>query len=122
MGLFDKMKKKKEETTTPSPEAVVEENVTVAEQPAAVQEDVQQVQDNVFNADGVATTEPQVAEVQLTEMQIQNVDEPTAEQTAVATETAAVVDNPEAIPEQQVALQVNPEEVFEGGEIGRAHV
>ena len=91
MGLFDKKKKKKDDTTTPSPEAVVEENVTVVEQPADVQEEVQPAQDNVFNADGVATTEPQAAEVQLTEMQIQNVDEPTAEQVAVATETAAVV-------------------------------
>ena len=72
----------------------------------AVTEPVQT--NNVFSAGATPNIEPQPVEVPLAEMQIQNVNE-------VAADTAAVVDTPTPQVEQQVALGVNAEEIFEGG-------
>ena len=65
--------------------------------------------DNVFSAGVVPSVEPQPVEVPLAEMQIQNVNE-------VTSTPAPVVDVATPQPTGQVALAVNTDEVFIGGE------
>lgn len=136
MGLFDKMKKKSKEevAVAPTPDVTVEQVQPEVAQEVAVQETVvpvepiaqepvqgivleQPVYDNIFNADGTTIVEPQVTEVPLQEMQIQNVAEPTtdAQGLPVPEATAATIDNPVPAVAEQTGLQVNPAELFEGG-------
>ena len=116
MGLFDKLKKKKDDPSEiqANPEIATEVQTTEEAVPVTAE---QPVQDNVFNADGNVVVESQpTSDEPLPEMQIQNVAEVPVEQTTIEpAATAAVVDNPVAVAEQQVELQVNPEAVFEGG-------
>ena len=101
MGLFDK----KEQTATIEP-TVGTEVQQVAAMPAI---EPTQNADNVFTSGASQNVEPQPIEVSIAEMQIQNVNE-------VAADTAAVVDTPNPQVEQQVAIGVNAEEIFEGGQ------
>ena len=133
MGLFDKMKNKTKEQVTPVSAEVnnqvpVEATQAVVQQEQPLQEEIvvsqpaevvpnQPVYDNVFNADGGQVVEQQVVEVPLQELQIQNVSEPVInnEGLPIPEETAATIDNPLPAVSPETEIQVNPQELFEGG-------
>ncbi|MGN1371822.1 MAG: hypothetical protein ACI4XM_06080, partial [Candidatus Coprovivens sp.] len=133
MGLFDKMKNKTKEQVTPVAAEVdnqvpVEATQAVVQQEQPLQEEIvvsqptevvpnQPVYDNVFNADGSQIVEQQVVEVPLQELQIQNVSEPVInnEGLPIPEETAATIDNPLPAVSPETEIQVNPQELFEGG-------